>query len=365
MRETALDELCTVLFQSLRRADQRSRGAEYLRGLLATPGRKSIRNIAAATGGPEQGLHHFVSDSTWDWTPVRRTLAEFVVTHARPQAWVLRPMVIPKAGNQSVGVGRRFDPVLGHTLNAQQAVGVWAASESTSTPVSWRLHLSSSWLTDTRRRDRAAIPDEAGPETVGDCAVEAFREVDGVAERPVVLDAREMDAATIVRRLVADDTPFVARVPNTLRLSAAVPVLPGHGTDTVPADWLMGAIKDLRRPVTWADPDGLPRNALAAVAPVVLSDVGELRLLGVADAGSAWPDELWLTTLPGASAGALLRLARLTQRVDRDFAEIAERVGIRDFSGRSFVGWHRHVTLASAAHAVIAVSGPPVARLVS
>lgn len=368
MREptsSTLDDLCAVLFASLRRADQRSRGVEYLRGLLATPGRKSIRNIASVTGGPEQGLHHFVCDSTWDWAPVRRALAEFVVARAEPRAWVLRPMVIPKAGNQSVGVGRRFDPAIGHTLNAQQAVGVWAASERTSSPVSWRLQLSPAWVGDERRRDRAAIPDEAEPETIGDCAVEAFREVDGVADGPAVLDAREMDAATTVRRLAAAGVPFLVRVPATVRLAAAGPVLPGHGADTVPAGWLMGAVKDRRRPVTWTDADGVPRTALAAVAPVVLPEAGELRLLGIADIGAPWPDELWLTTLSESTLGTLLRLTRLIHRVDRDFAEIADRVGIRDFSGRSFVGWHRHVTLASAAHAVVAVAGPSRLRLVS
>jgi hypothetical protein len=368
MREATsptLDELCAVLFASLRRADQRSRGVEYLRGLLATPGRKSIRNIASVTGRAEQGLHHFVCDSTWDWTPVRRALAEFVKAHAEPQAWVLRPMVIPKAGTQSVGVGRRFDPTVGHTLNAQQAVGVWAASERTSSPVSWRLQLSPAWVSDERRRDRAAIPDEAAPETIGDCAVEAFHELDGIADGPVVLDAREMDAATILRRLASAGVPLLVRVPNTVRLAAAAPVLPGHGAETVPAAWLMEAVKDLRRPVTWTDSDGVPRTALAAVAPVVVPEVGELRLLGVADVGSAWPEELWLTTMATFTMGTLLRLTRLTHRVDRDFAEIADRVGIRDFSGRSFVGWHRHVTLASAAHAVVAVTGPSRLRLVS
>jgi hypothetical protein len=341
MRNPTLDEMCAVLFASLRRADQRSRGVAYLRGLLATPGRKSIRNIAAATGGPEQGLHHFVCDSTWDWGPVRRALAEFVVAHTEPQALVLRPMVIPKAGNQTVGVSRRFDPVLGQTRNAQQAVGVWAASEWTSSPVSWRLQLS--------------------PETDSDCATEAFRELDGVVERPVVLDARDMDATTIMRRLAG--VPFVVRVPAGLRLSAAGPVLPGH--DAVPADWLLSANKNLRRPATWTDADGVPHTALAAVAPVMVPDIGPLRLLGIAHIGAAWPAELWLTSLPTASPATLLRLARLTRRVDHDLTEIAERVGIRDFSGRSFVGWHRHVTLASAAHAVIAVTGSSRVRLAS
>lgn len=354
MRDSTLDELCATLFASLRRADQRSRGAEYLRGLLETSGRKSIRNIATAIGGTEQGLHHFVSDSTWDWVPVRQALASFVVARMEPQAWVLRPMVIPKAGNQSVGVGRRFDPTLGQTLNAQQAVGVWAASEWTSSPVSWRLHLSRAWLADRGRRGRAAIPDEAEPETIGDCAIEAFREVDGVADRPLVLDAREMDAATTVRDLVSAGVPFLVRAPEELRLSAVGQVLPGHGDDSVPAHWLADAIKDRRRPVTSSDVHGVPHTALVAtVMGALLPDVGELCLFGAADVGGPWPDELWLTNLTAAPA-TLLRLTRLTDRVDRDFTDIADRVGIRDYSGRSFVGWHRHVTLASAAHAVIA-----------
>ncbi len=47
-----------------------------------------------------------------------------------------------------------------------------------------------------------------------------------------------------------------------------------------------------------------------------------------------------------------MRLARLSDRVDLDFTRTADRVGVRDFAGRSFGGWHRHITLASAAHAV-------------
>ncbi|MEK8170410.1 hypothetical protein NKH77_14715 [Streptomyces sp. M19] len=53
-----------------------------------------------------------------------------------------------------------------------------------------------------------------------------------------------------------------------------------------------------------------------------------------------------------AQAASLVRLSKLTRRVDRDFHEVADRLGIRDFTGRSYGGWHRHITLASAAHAV-------------
>jgi SRSO17 transposase len=48
--------------------------------------------------------------------------------------------------------------------------------------------------------------------------------------------------------------------------------------------------------------------------------------------------------------------------VDRDFADIADRVGVRDYAGRSFAGWHRHMTLASAAHAAVVLRDADQAR---
>jgi hypothetical protein len=63
------------------------------------------------------------------------------------------------------------------------------------------------------------------------------------------------------------------------------------------------------------------------------------------------PASLWLTNL-GVPAASLVRLSKLPRQVAKDFAEVCTGVGIQDFEGRSFTGWHRHVTLASVAHAV-------------
>jgi SRSO17 transposase len=62
------------------------------------------------------------------------------------------------------------------------------------------------------------------------------------------------------------------------------------------------------------------------------------------------PTHIWVTDMTSSTWGALLRLTKLTRRVARDFAEVGDRVGLRDFVGRSFHGWHRHMTLASMAH---------------
>lgn len=103
--EVMLLGLCTMVLSSLPRSDQRDKGVQYVRGLLSAEGRKSIRNIATVVGGQaaEQSLRHFIAGSTWDWGPVRRTLVEHLARIAPPQAWVLRPMVVPKALHRARG----------------------------------------------------------------------------------------------------------------------------------------------------------------------------------------------------------------------------------------------------------------------
>ncbi len=361
--DAAVGELGAVLFASLRRTDQRARGVAYLRGLLRAEGRKSIRGIAAAAGeaANEQRLHHFVSESTWDWMPVRRALAGHLAERRPPLAWVLRPLLIPRAGSHSVGVGRHFEARRGHTTTAQRAVGVWAADDESSYPVHWGLHLSAEWLADPDRRRRMSIPDGLRAESFGAAGVSALLEAAGWPEspdRPVVLDARYLDLAGAVRRLRAARVPFLARV------AAHTPVRvtrPGHGADPVPAAAVLVAAQHRRRPVSWTGPDTVTTTRLAAAARVRLDAAADLLLLGTAELGGPWPGEVWLTDLAAARPADLVRLTGLVDRVERDRADIAERVGIRDFAGRSYGGWHRHITLASAAHGLV-VSTAPVRR---
>ncbi|MGF1430227.1 IS701 family transposase [Kitasatospora sp. LaBMicrA B282] len=363
--DVSLTALCSVVLGSLPRSDQRRRGVQYVRGLLGAEGRKSIRNIATVVGGQatEQSLHHFIASSTWDWDPVRQALAQHLAHIAPPQAYVLRSMVIPKAGEHSVGVDRRFIPSLGQMLNAQQAVGVWSASADSSYPVNWRLRLPEAWLDDQPRRSQAAIPEGLDAESLGDCAVAAFQGTGdwGLPVRPVVVDAGETDAARLVRRLRALGAPLLVRIGGALPLVPIATLGAARGTEPVPAQQLIGTARDLRRPVVWSDhtTDGTPRTSLVAGLPVRLPGAStrggrdpELLLLGVAAPGQRRPAELWLTDLRQATPAALLRLGTLLDRVDRDFSTVADQVGIRDFAGRSFSGWHRHVTLASTAHAV-------------
>ncbi|GAA2800010.1 IS701 family transposase [Streptomyces showdoensis] len=362
--EDVYGELCAALFSAFPRRDQRIKAEQYLRGLLTAQGRKSIRNIAAQIGGPaaEQSLHHFISSSTWDWRPMRAELARFLQQNSGPQAWVVRPMPIPKAGDHSVGVDRRFDPERGQVFRGQQAFGVWMASEELSVPVNWRLFLPDPWVKDRTRRDRAEVPEGAAEETLEECAVNAALDTarwPEVTRKPLLLDIRGGAGRAALHRLAVAGVPVVARIGTGCRLTVADRSLPGFGAGPLTAQQILESLKGLRRPVSWVDSAAgvrTSRTSLATAVRVTLPvPAGErqrpLLLLGEWDDPRRAPARLWITDLTGSAVGPLLRLTKLSRRVERDFRAVGEGAGLRDFVGRSFRGWHRHITLASAAHA--------------
>ncbi|MFG2679774.1 IS701 family transposase [Streptomyces sp. NPDC048392] len=360
------DEFSSELFASLRRSDQRLRARQYLSGLLAAEGRKSIRNIAALAGGAaaEQSLHHFISSSTWDWSPIREALAAHVTRVLAPRAWVVRPLFIPKAGEHSVGVERQFAPELAQVVNGQLAFGAWAAAEGASVPVQWRLHLPESWLGDARRRRRAEIPDSAEAETPDECATVTALTALGhwaVPKRPVVLDAHVTSLGGVIRPFVEAQVPLLTRVKGSTLLVVADRAMPGYRAGAVPARHIMESVQGLRRPSTAAG-GPVRHTTLAAAVRVRLPRPGsgpELLLIGEWHEGGKAPVTLWLAAPATAPVGDLVRLTRLAQQVAQDEKRIGEQVGVRDFEGRSFRGWHRHMTLASVAHAVSALADEP------
>ncbi|MFD6618769.1 IS701 family transposase [Streptomyces albidoflavus] len=352
--EEVLRELCVAVFTSLPRRDQRTRAEQYVRGLLCTPGRKSIRNIAAHVGGgspTEQRLHHFVTSSTWDWRPVRASLIRWLES-AHPQScWVVQPMPIPKSGRHSVGVGRRFDPHMGQVLHGQQSFGIWFVSPDVVTPVGWRLFLPD----DTTTR---------GGETYEDSVTATVMETVGIsatAPRPVVLDVRGIDARSTMRQLPLRGLPVLARVQPTTLLWSADPNMPYYGTGPRPAHDLLTAVKALRRPVEWHDdaPSAGPPVSLAAAVPVTTVACDQRQkpslLLGEWMGARRTPAQFWMTNMR-MPAPPMLRIAKEASRVSRVSAQCARQTGLRDFTGRSLGGWHRHLTLASVACAIRALS---------
>ncbi|MFD0392265.1 transposase [Streptomyces nogalater] len=143
------------------RMDQRRWAEVYLRGLLMVDGKKSVRRIAESLPifQAKQSLQQFINQSPWDWEPVRALLARHAEASRRPQAWSVERVVIPKRGERSVGVQKRFVPELGRTVNSQLGLGVVLTSDTMSVPVDWRIALHGKWREEAAFRRSAYIPE--------------------------------------------------------------------------------------------------------------------------------------------------------------------------------------------------------------
>lgn len=349
--ESLVSELSDRLFPSFSRAGHRLKGEQYLRGLLTAPGRKSVRNIARALGdsGAAQRLHHFVCNAPWSWQPVREALADHLTDLAPPQAWVVRPLLIPKSGSNSVGVHRRFVPETGQVTNGQQAHGLWYARQNLNAPVDWVLSPPG----------RTAQAVDLGP---GRRPVTALLETGATVPAPVLWDSTADDTEGALRALTSSPLPAAVRLSGGVTLQVLGPsgrpalgtALPVERLVAVPgAPWLRTyevapgvraatarvAPPRPRATPSASRPDGRPRDGLLLYAQWRTDQPGRA--------------DFWLTTLAQAPAAELHRLTGLADQAARDTARTGARVGLRDFEGRSYAGWHRHMTLASAAYAAL------------
>lgn len=110
------------------------------------------------------------------------------------------------------------------------------------------------------------------------------------------------------------------------------------------------------RPVSWRDGSrpgkgrtGHKRMCSRFVALRIRPVGREIREV---TAGEPEPVQFWLSDLPeNTPLTTLVRLAKLRWRIEHDYRELKQPLGLVHFEGRSFNGWHHLVTLASLAHA--------------
>jgi hypothetical protein len=360
------------LFGHLPRADQRYWARAYLQGLLTTEGKKSVRRIAATVSDSStasQSMHQFVNASPWDWGPARAELTRWAERRTAPLAWVLETAVMRKRGDHSCGVHRRFVPATGRSVNCQVGIGAFLATESDAFPVEWSLLLPGAWSGDEERRSRARIPDTVRHRPLEQHAL-------GLADRlsaatrlsppPVVADlSLSTGAAALVRALSARGRDFVVAV------GGRTPVVPvGRAEARHPHGAVLPAAIEARRFFelkperhfrldTVAGREGPAGRASVVTGLVRLPEVRTARqqphpthrLFAVRHHAGRRSTRLWLTNMVHRRTDELMALAQLQRRAGATVQRLEDDFGLLDFEGRSYPGWHHHMTLVSAAYA--------------
>ena len=62
--------------------------------------------------------------------------------------------------------------------------------------------------------------------------------------------------------------------------------------------------------------------------------------------GQDKPEHYWLSTLPeSTSLVDLVHQAKWRWHIEQDYQQLKDELGLDHFEGRSWIGWHRHVTM--------------------
>jgi SRSO17 transposase len=397
-----LVEFAEQMLEGLARSDQRAKGELYLRGLLTDGQRKSMQPMAERLGVDHQGLQQFITSSTWDYETVRGNLARWGAQLIDPVGYVVDDTGFAKDGTASPCVARQYSGTLGKTGNCQIGVSVQMATEQASLAANWRLFCPSSWDDTTideatiddaaaaeqvrRRRARAGIPDQVRHREKWRLALDMLdqmTDVWGLGKLPVVADSDYGDATEFRLGLAERGFTYVLEVDPTASAYAgdAVPVAAAYGgRGRRPAPGYPGTPANLRelvlavgrgglRQVTWrhgtrpspTNPTAAMRSRFMAirvrpanrhVPRAADGSLPECWLVAEWPPGAPEPVKYWLSNMDATTPlKTLVRLAKIRWRVEHDYRELKTGLGLDHFEGRSFIGWHRHVTLVVLAQA--------------
>lgn len=378
-----LDEL----FEGQGRTETRTNLGHYARGLLLDGERKSMQPMAQRLAGGEgraeairQRLQQCVAICPWDDELVFQRLIEIAArSKAVWRAWVIDDTGFPKKGKQSVGVHRQYSGTLGRIENCQVAVSVHLAREFSSVCGGMRLFLPEAWCEDTQRAARVGVPENLAFEEKWRIALSLLDNARlGHAQAlPVLADAgygcngafrqglrdRGLDYLVAVK---GETVVWPPEARPEVPPPPAVGRRPTRHIDLVhpPESIAKLAARLTYRKVTWRHGSKGVQSSHFSACRV---RTAHRHVEGHAPGPEEWllcewpkdakePAKFYLASLPATSSvRKLVALAKLRWRVERDYQEMKQELGLDHFEGRTWRGFHHHVTLCAVAHAFIAL----------
>ena len=360
----------------------------YTKGLFLPIERKSVEPMAARLAPANvrqmhQSLHHIVAEAAWSdavWLREVRHQVLPAMTREHPlTAWIVDDTGFPKKGTHSVGVTRQYCGQLGKQENCRVAVSLSLATEQASLPVAYQLYLPEIWAQDRARRNQAGVPKEVRFQTKPEIALDQVRGLaeEDVPRAPVLADAAYgndhgfrdglqqlgLEYAVGVQSSTSVWPPGLAPLPSQARgVLGRPPKLlrrdKRHQPLSVKELALCLSPSDLRR-VSWREGTrGTMHSRFAALRVRVAhrdyersQPREEQWLLIEWPKAEKEPAKYWLSNLPASiSVRKLVATAKLRWRIERDYEELKQELGLGHFEGRNWRGFHHHASLCIAAY---------------
>lgn len=339
---SGLDAVSERIAARFGRAEPRRRALSYLRGLLAPVERKNGWQLAEMAGdATPDGVQDFLSRVQWDADAVRDDLQAYVHEQlGDPSAvLVLDETGFLKKGDKSAGVKRQYSGTAGRIENCQIGVFLGYASRHGQALIDRALYLPREWTWRTPRRQEARIPETVKFTTKpkqGLAMLERAR-LAGLPFAWITGDSVYGADRAIRRWAERHRRGYVLTVTSAQRLglrsvSERIEDLPAEAWQRLSAgDGAKGP-----RLYDWAR---VPHRGGAAGFDCAL----------LVRRSIAKPEEVtfYLTHAPtGTPLEELVRVAGTRWSIESLFEQAKGEVGLDQYEVRSWVGWHRHITLA-------------------
>jgi SRSO17 transposase len=358
-----VEELTSVIGH----ADRARPLRDYCTGLLVSDGRRSVEPIAAVTAPAEvsvqhQKLLHFVANAPWPDEPVLAKVRQMVLPaierHGPIEVWIIDDTSFPKHGRHSVGVHHQYCGQLGKQANCQVVVTLSIANHGASLPIAYDLYLPQEWAEDAARRKKARVPKGITFKTKPQIALEQIRKAcaAGAPRGVVLLDASYGSNSKLRTGISELGLKYVAAV--TAHVKVQKTSKRGASRPRLSVKQLALSLpKHAWRTITWREgTNDLLRSRFARVRVRTSPTRGrrgrpEETLLIEWPEGEAGPTNYWLANVDkNISFHALVDLAKMRWRIERDYQELKQEIGLGHYEGRSWPGFHHHGTLCIAAY---------------
>jgi SRSO17 transposase len=301
---------------------------------------------------------------------------------------------IPKKGSHSVGVARQYCGQLGKQDNCQIAVSLSVANDRASLPIAYRLYVPHEWADDPDRRTQVGVPDGIAFQTKPRIALDQLRaaRAGGIKAELVLADAGYGNDTDFRDGIAELGLTYAVGIQSSTTLwpPGLEPLPPrqwsgrgrptsaiGRDADHRPVSARQLALdlpKKAWRRVTWREGTNTKlasRFAAVRVRPAHRdyrrsTPRPEEWCLIEWPADEPEPTKYFLSTLPAAiGRRALVAATKLRWRIERDYQDLKQELGLGHYEGRGWRGFHHHATLCIAAYgfllserAAIPPSGP-------
>ena len=336
----------------------RATAAAYLQSLLSTVERKNSWQLAEAAGlANPYGFQHLLGRAQWDAEALRDAQRQEVLAGLGQEDAVLAidETGVIKKGHKSAGVARQYCGACGKLDNCQVGVFLSWQTAKGHALLDRVLYLPREWTDDPERRRAADIPEEVLFATKPELARRLVERALEAGARPAWVVADSVYGADAKLRFFLEEReqPYLMAVTSAQsvwvdftqqRVKTLAAQLPAEAWRRIA---VAAGAKGPRR-FDWAtlpinhpyDPRHWQRWVLVRRA---CDDPGDLAFcLAFGPRG---------TTLRELACAAGRRWA-----IEEAFAQGKGEVGLDQYEVRSWVGWHRHMTLAMAAHALLALT---------